>query len=625
MSPKDRSGRGLAWVGAGMGVVVAAGRLLRRQGKVEPPLPVVPAPPPPPPPPVERKRTWIPIPEPTLDDPPPVRIVEDVWGTRIEDASLETFVEPEPWVEPEPVEPEPLVEPVETPAGSAPGFETVAEQPPLPTEHQTDSADVWGAPEIAPETADDLWAAEYELAVPEEPPAPRLPQTRTRRPVLEVAGLAVVAGLVAGMIGGYTWLALAVALVVLGSVGLWVLAFHPLVVFGAMAFMLGFAPGVQTPILNISITFVLSAAVWIAMAFMPDARHRASWPAVLSALLITVSLFSVVGNPISATTVADFVRWAITTAAVYPFLVLPPAKLARVGRWFVGGCTLAALVGIGFVAVDPDGSRLFTISFFGYAPGQLNSRYVLGDNGPVIRLTGTYVDPNLGGLIMAAGLILALVLLRGRRRILASGVLVIAIALTLSRADAGSVAMAGILLVLFSGISSKVRTRLLGLGVVAFLGLISLPAVRTRLANSFGSRDRGSSARWEAIEAMPDQLRGHWFFGRGFGAPELIDATATAATNYVANAPLLAVYRGGVIVGLTFTVLMLMAGVQAWRMLRRHDFESAALGAGYLGLMLVAFQLDIPIITLTPAVLVFSLLLAFLGNPETVAPDVSHV
>jgi hypothetical protein len=431
-----------------------------------------------------------------------------------------------------------------------------------------------------------------------------------------LAALAVV--LVAGFLG-ITWLAAVLALVLIAGAGLWVLARQPVLVFCAMALLLGAAPGVQTPVLGVSVAFVLSAAIWVALAVMPEVQHRVGWGAGLSAVLIGTAVFTLLGNPITGAAVSDFVRWSVTAAAIYPLSVLPGAYLARVGRWFVHGCTAAAAFGIVLVAIDRDGSKLNKLTIFGYDPNGGNGRFVFGANGNFARLTSTYVDPNLGGFLMAVGLILGLALLRGRLRVISAGILVVAIALTLSRADIGSVAVGGVVLVLFSHVSGRIRGRLLTLGLGAGFAMLAIPAIRSRLTNSFGANDRGSSARWDAFRIFPDQMAGHWILGRGFGAPELINANAAAATNYVANAPLLSVYRGGLVVGLAFTALMLTAGLHAWRLLRRTGFEPAVVGAGYVGIMLVALQLDFPVVTLSPATLAFSLLLAFLGRPDAFA------
>ncbi|MET3960889.1 hypothetical protein ABIE44_000823 [Marmoricola sp. OAE513] len=447
-------------------------------------------------------------------------------------------------------------------------------------------------------------------------PVKRLPSPLTELVVLGSLGIAALAAF-----AGITWLAAIVVLLLVAAAGLGVLAYQPVLVFCLMGFTLGAAPNVQTPVLGVSITFVLSAAMWGALAVMPEVQHRVNWAAGLSAVLIGLAFFTFVGNPITGAAVQDFVRWSITAAAVYPLSVLPARQLARVGRWFVYGCTAAAAFGIALVAVDRDGSKLDRLTFLGYSADGGNGRFVFGANGNFARLTSTYVDPNLGGLIMAVGLLLALALLRGRLRVLSVGLLVLAIALTLSRADIGAVAVAAVLVVLFSGVSGRIRGRLLGLGVLAGTAMLALPAIRSRLTNSFGSNDRGSSARWEAFEIFPDQMSGHWLLGRGFGAPELVDASAAAATNYVANAPLLTVYRGGIVVGLAFTVLMLTAALFGWRLMRGSAFEPAAVGAGYLGIMLVALQLDFPVVTISAATLAFAILLVFVSRPDAFSDE----
>jgi hypothetical protein len=453
------------------------------------------------------------------------------------------------------------------------------------------------------------------------------PEPRVRRlwPVRELAVLAALGVAVTGIFLGLTWLAALVVLGLLAAAGLTLLANLPVAVICAMAFFLGAAPGVKTPGIGISITFVLSMAMWVALAVMPEVKHRVNWAAGLTATLIGTAFFAFLGNPVTGASFSDFFRWSVTAAAIYPLSVLPARYLALVGRWFVYGCTAAAAFGIVFVAIDRDGSKLNKLTIFGYNADGGNGRFVYGANGNIARLTSTYVDPNLGGFLMAVGLILGLALLRGRRRIISSGLLAVAIALTLGRADIGSLVVAGVLLVLFSRLGRRLRVRLLSSGLAGAIGLFAVPAVRTRLSNSFGANDQGSSARWDAFRIFPGQMSGHWLLGRGFGAPELTNATAAAATNYVANAPLLTVYRGGVVVGLAFTALMLTAGLHAWRLLRGSRFETVVVGAGYLGVMLVALQLDFPVVTLSPATLTFALLLAFVARPEATADPANEI
>jgi hypothetical protein len=441
------------------------------------------------------------------------------------------------------------------------------------------------------------------------------------RPVLEVALLASVAALIAALFSGLPLAAAVIALILIGVAGLWVLAYHPMLVFVLMAFFLGAAPGLQVPVLNISIAFVLCAAMWGAVAVMPDADFTLRWPSGLTALVIVASFFSFIGNGVSGASVGDFVRWSITAAAVYPLSALPAKRLATVGRSFVWGCAAAAAFGIALVLGDRDGSLLNHLTILGYSSSGNNVRYASATGGFIPRLTSTYVDPNLGGLILTIGLILTLALLAGRRRFLIGGLLLVAIVLTLSRADAGTVAVAGVVLVLFGGFSGATRGKMFALGMVSGAGLLAVPAVRDRIGDSFSSQDQGSSQRLAALREFPGVMHTHWLLGRGFGLPELNNANVAAVSNYVANAPLLVVYRNGLVIGILYSALLLTAAVASWRLLRGPVFERAAIGAGFLGLLLVALQLDFPVITLSPAILSFAMLLAFVGRPPIEVPE----
>lgn len=445
---------------------------------------------------------------------------------------------------------------------------------------------------------------------------------REAGPVLpSLLSVAVSVALVLGAFGGVSWAQLLVWAVLILA-GLAVLVFgYNLALFLAFGFLLGAVPTIQIPVANVSAVFALAVLVWLAVIARPRPLPQIKAMDVAFAALIVLSAVSLAATGDSVDSLREFVRWAIATAVVFPLRLLSGAELRRVGRAFVAGTSVAALVGIALLRFDPRSSFVGRLTFLGYDPMGGNSRTVVGTSGSANRLIGTYIDPNLGAFMLVIGLIIAVALLRGSMRIGVAALLSIAIALTLSRSAAGSVAVSAMVLVFLSRISVKLKLRLFALGVLASGALLSIPSVRSRLTDSFGPTDTGTAARRSALEEFPHEMEGHWLFGNGWGLPELIDFVAAAASNNIANSPLLTVYRAGVVVAAVFVLMLVIGVVASWRLARLPDFPSAVFGAGFIGLALVALQLDFTVVSLLPATMAFALLVAFISGDRAVIDD----
>jgi hypothetical protein len=156
---------------------------------------------------------------------------------------------------------------------------------------------------------------------------------------------------------------------------------------------------------------------------------------------------------------------------------------------------------------------------------------------------------------------------------------------------------------------------------------MTVPAIYRRIATSFGSQDRGAIDRAAGYESYVYSMKGGWWFGLGWGRPEFTDEVLGTKTNYIANSPLLSIYRGGIFVGIAF-VLVLVAGlVLAYRNSRESPWESGVIGAIFVGFALVGLQLDFPVVTIAPLTMVWAVLIAFLSaNPvlrEESAPQLA--
>jgi hypothetical protein len=218
----------------------------------------------------------------------------------------------------------------------------------------------------------------------------------------------------------------------------------------------------------------------------------------------------------------------------------------------------------------------------------------------------------MAGVGMIIALAIGMVLLKGPIRAIVVVVLSVAIVMTLSRSAIFSV-LIGVLLVLVFH-SMRTRDRSVALGVIALVSAAAMltPAVRTRIFSSFGSDDVGSSSRADAIRQWPGQMAGHWPFGLGWGRPEFKDGNTAFTLNFVANAPLITIYRAGIIVGLVFIALLLMGCVMSGRLIRSNSLPHAMFGGIFIGMCLVALQLDHMVATIAQVTLMFSVLLTFL-------------
>lgn len=430
-------------------------------------------------------------------------------------------------------------------------------------------------------------------------------RARAGLPTLAVAGALTVLLLVP-ILRGTPEVRLAVLVAAVAGVAGWVTAVHPVLTFRAFAGLLAFAPYADVPGTPVPLLLVLAAGIWVALLFLPGLDVRPGWPEAGLAVLGAVALVSVVATGATPDALVEYVAWLAATAVVVPVRHLPPAARAAVVRTFVHGCALAALLGIVLLRVDPQGLLLGNLWFVGYDATGTNAQFVLGTEANAIRLTGTFVEPNIAGLVLAAGLLLAVATTTGAHRVLLAGVIGGGLVLTLSRSALGTIVVAVLLVI---AVSPPVRrARLLLASAAAGLGALAVPVVRERLLNSFGPNDTGSLARKLAFQDFDDSVSGHWWWGLGWDREEFRDPVVGRMVNFVANAPLLTVYRGGVVLGVVAVVLLLVIVVRSLAMARR-SFETAVLGCGVAAFCLVALQLDFPVVIQHPAAAVFSFLL----------------
>ena len=397
------------------------------------------------------------------------------------------------------------------------------------------------------------------------------------------------------------------------AVGIYVGIRHPLWLAWGLAAVLGLLPFGYFPGIHVPLYLPFAAGTVLA-AVVHSSAPRPFHPMEKALIvLILASGASVVFTGRTVTDVAEIIKWSIATVTVIALLRFPREELAKFGRIYVYFATFNALFGIAIVVADPTQSFIKIFKMFGYG-AVATGRFVFTEEGAqrFVRLGGLWVDPNMAGIGLMIALAIGMVLLTGPMRAIVVVVLSVAIVMTLSRSAIFSV-LIGVLLVLVFH-SMRTRDRSVALGAIALVAAAAMltPAVRTRIFSSFGSDDVGSSSRADAIRQWPGQMAGHWPFGLGWGRPEFKDGNTAFTLNFVANAPLITIYRAGIIVGLIFITVLLMGCVMSGRLIRSNSLPHAMFGGIFIGMCLVALQLDHMVATIAQVTLMFSVLLTFL-------------
>lgn len=428
---------------------------------------------------------------------------------------------------------------------------------------------------------------------------------RSQLPLAGVASVITVAA-IAVFIAGSEDVRLGMAGLAVALFAAWVTAVHPRTLFCVFAIVLALVPYADVPNTRIPVLLVLSIGIWVALLFLPDVDFRPGWVELGVFVWAGAAALSIVATGASVAAFEEYAAWLAATAIVVPIRFLPATTRTSFIKAYVIGAAVAAVVGIGLLLFDPRGAFLAKLAFVGYDPVKDNAQRVLGDEQNPLRLTGTFVEPNIAGLVLTVGLLLAIASFRGAWRVVLVAVISAALLLTLSRSALATVAVALVVLALASG--RRQRLTVLAAGAVVAMGTLVIPTVRERLFNSFGPNDTGTQARWLAIQEFPSTMEGNWIWGLGWAREEFRDFGVGVTVNYIANAPLLTYYRAGVLVGSVAVVLLIAVFLWALGSLRR-SFHHAVLASGLVAFCLVALQLDFPVVTQAPATAVFSLLL----------------
>jgi hypothetical protein len=453
-----------------------------------------------------------------------------------------------------------------------------------------------------------------ETASPEQ--GTTVPDPVRRGTSIAVAGVVtalVVVALVLGGDLGRTIVAVGTAFAVAG----YITAFHPKVVLYALPIALGAAPFMHVPFTDIPMLLALSAMIWVAICFLPNIQVRLGWPEAVVAAIAAVALCSVVATGVTPRAALEWISWVVATAVLIPVRQLPTTLRTNVCRVFAVSASIGSALAIA-IWVGLPRSVLRHLDVLGYDVVR-NQRRV-ADERITTRLAGTFLEPNIAGVILLIALAAAVVFLSGRLRVVVVAVITVALLLTLSRSAFGTAIVAAVLVLLRS---SERRRELVLWGGGAVVAALAFPSVRSRLADSLGPRDVGLSDRKEALASFPGLMEGHWIWGLGWARPEFRNAGLTQASNFVANGPLLTIYRGGLVVGIVIVLAALVIAFRAWVFADR-SFAAAVVCCLLIALLFVAFQLDFPIVNQAPATAAVSLLIAmtlFVPDDRAEPPD----
>lgn len=417
-------------------------------------------------------------------------------------------------------------------------------------------------------------------------------------------------------------------------VGMAVTVLHPNAVYYTFAFILGAIPFAVVPGLGQPMVFILAVAIWAALFTHPVTQYRTNAVEVATVFLVITSLLSMFMTATGLTDYLEFVKWLLGVSVLFVLFRLDRRVLRKFGQSFAIGTFFGAAFAVGMFFLDKAGTTLNLLSPFGYGrTGVIGThlRFYVIDNSTVVRLTGTYIDPNAAGIFLLIGGAFAVALLRGWVRFITVPVIFGALVITLSRSAIFSAAVALLFFLLFQKMTTTTRLSIVGLSVVSAAGALSVPAIYSRFFDSFGSQDIGANDRAEALSNFPNMMSGNWLFGKGWGVPEFTDEVVGYQTNYVANSPLLTIYRGGIFTGVAFIVVLIAAIVIAHRNARRDPWESGIMGAALVGFAVVGLQLDFPVVTHAPMTMAFSVFLALATlnpvdpeSPPMAVDDVGH-
>ena len=249
-----------------------------------------------------------------------------------------------------------------------------------------------------------------------------------------------------------------------------------------------------------------------------------------------------------ATTLHNYAKFLLGILVM--FVVLDTIKSEADIRWamrllLIGG-TISALIGLVLYVIPATSAQQFLLQFgrIGYPTSGRILRYVEDDTSGLMRAIGLCVDPNsyggmlaLIGAVAATQLIVARPVFSRRMIIMITGIIVVALFLTFSRAALGGLIIAAIYV-------ATVRYRrlwwlIIGSGIIATILLVFVGVGEqfvNRVVQGVQFQDRANQMRLAEYNNAIAVIQAYPFFGIGFGKAPDIDLVAGVSSIYLAIA-----------------------------------------------------------------------------------------
>ncbi|WBP93002.1 O-antigen ligase family protein [Mycolicibacterium neoaurum] len=425
---------------------------------------------------------------------------------------------------------------------------------------------------------------------------------------------------------------MAIAALIAMSVGLYIGLRHPLWLYWGMAVAIGTLPFGYFPGVHLPLYLPFAGGALMAALIHPNAAKR--FPVLGSTLakavlvLVIVSGISMIVTFSSIVNILDYTKWAIATGAFFAILALPREHLSKFGRIFAYAAAFNAAFGIASILMGSNQILLQPFRIFGYAVANTERFFFTGgtptnvprtdrfqvaaDSQAFSRLGGLWLDPNAAGIGLVISFVVAMIVFAGWRRVLIVGIIGAAIALTLSRSAIVTVLVGVVLVFIFHPMRARDRQLLIGTMTLAVVGAFMVPSVRTRLLGTLSENDAGATDRVDSIREFPGRMDGHWLFGWGWSQREFKDGAYAFLENFVSNAPLIAIHRGGIFVGIAFLAVVAIGCFIGYRLLRANSLPSAVYGGVFIGFSFVALNLDHPVVIIPQIVFLYTIFLVFL-------------
>ena len=353
--------------------------------------------------------------------------------------------------------------------------------------------------------------------------------------------------------------------------------------FGTLPFRIGF----RFSFLDLATGALLFLFAW------QVCTHRLRLPSRVSVVAVTLYallLLVAAGNGLRFGMSEDAITHSIKLASsAFMFIMLvtwlqTEHAVRRTAAWFLVFAAGQALIGVVLYSIPAAYSIkiLSQLGRLGYPVGGGVLRYIADT--PLLRATGTSIDPNMlgGALVFAIAFSVALWAGHPRRWWLLGvlGLLLLCLLLTRSRA---ALLGSGTAIVVLTALRYRSLLWLYPLGGLTIAALPQTRAMLLHLMSGLRAQDRAAAMRLDEYSKSVNLIQDHPLLGVGFGPPPTIDTFVGVSSIYLQLAEL-----GGLVTLAAFSLAVGAALWSIWRGWRRGltpDCEWVALGAlaGLLG------------------------------------------